>query len=207
MGKLDGVQSVAFDCKTATVTMKPGAVLTRDVAERVLKAEKFGVKSFENGAAPTVTAYVFQITGLAEGSRDTVRRRLAADVPDASEVVVDSTGSATITLKGNGTLDEKALASSLRACGCATRAVEKREWPKITASYELGVRDLSGDDAPVRVREALGRLDKVLAAYVFRDTNTARIELREPCEKIEAAAREALRAIGLEVSRFERRSA
>ena len=207
MSKLESVEAVSFDCKTATVTMKEGAVLERAAAERALAAEKLGVKSFEGGAAPTVTAYLFQITGLADGSREAVCRRLAADFHDASDVVVDSTGAARITLKGSGTIDEKALASSLRTCGCAMQAVEKREWPKVTASYELTVGDLAGEDAPSRIREALSRLDKILVAYVFRDTHTARIELREPCEKIEAAAREALRAIGVEVSRFERRSA
>lgn len=206
MGKLNGVQSVSFNCKTATVTMKKGAVLTRETAEGALEAQKFGVKSFEGGTAPTVTAYLFQITNLDDGSRDSIRRRLAADVPDASDVIVDSTGAARLTLKGQASLDEAALAATLSTCGLGMRALERKEWPKAIASYTLTVRDLTPADAPARVRQVLSRLDKVVAAYVFRDATSARIDLLEPCEKIESDAREALRNAGFEVSRFERRS-
>jgi hypothetical protein len=205
LGKLPGIAKLDFDCKTATVTMQEGATLSRDAATKAIVDAGFSVAKFEGGPPPTVAAVVFRVTGVPPGKPDDARRAIAAAVSSPERVVVDATGAAAVTVRGDAAkaVSESALAEALKKSGFGVEGFAVKSWPAEAKVYEIGLPGMTDPAAAARARTALVGLEKVFWAEVDVDARRARISLPEPCSAIEANARKALGAAGFEVARFD----
>ena len=202
MGALAGVSMVAYDCKSATVTMKGAGTLTEEAARAALAKKSFKMSSFREGPQPTTTVYLFRVTGIEPGSRAAVAAHLRENLVDADEVLVDGGAWAIVRMKRGKASSEGAIAKALEVQGARLEGFETRQWPTSLASYSISLSGVDGAAARDEVRTALQGLEKVLAAFVLEEGPTARVFLREPCDRIEEMAREALRAKGIEVAKF-----
>ena len=202
MGKLSGIQKLDFDCKTATLTMKHGAALSREAATEALVKAGFGVTKIEGGEAPKVTAYLFRVTGIDPAQPALARQTLfgALDAPDY--VALDATGAAAVTLRGGEQASEAELGNSLRKAGFGLEEFSVREWPKDRAVYVMELQDVTDVPAAQRARGALVALEKVFWAEVHPETKSAVIFLNEPCNEIEVKVRAALGSLGYAVPQF-----
>ncbi|MCI0587129.1 MAG: hypothetical protein L0323_09850 [Planctomycetes bacterium] len=204
MGALPGVAKVAYDCKTATVTMKEGGTVTEAAAKGALEKKGFKMSRFESGAAPTVAVYLFRARGLAPGGREALVLQLPKRFPEARGIDVDGGGFVVLEMKPGKETTKAEIAGALEAAGCSLAGLERKDWPASSVSYVGNAEGVDGPASLEEVREALSRLDKVLAAQVFAGGGAFRVRLKEPCDRIESAVKEALAAKGYRVSRFGR---
>src|SRR5262245_17001428 len=206
LGALTGVAKVAYDCKTAVVTMKEGGTMTEAAAKGALEKKGFKMSRFEPGAPPTVAVYLFRARDLGPGGREALARRLRETFPEARSVEVDSGGYAILEMNPGKETTKAQIAGALEEAGSAFAGLGREDWPVSSVSY---VGRVEGADSPAgleEVREALRRLEKVLAAQVFAEGGSCRIRLKQPCARIEAAVKEVLGAKGYAVSGFGRAS-
>ncbi len=202
MGKLPGIKKLDFDCKTATLTMKEGASLSREAATEALVKAGFGVTKIEGGEAPKVAAYLFRVTGIDPAEPEMAKQALlgALDAPDF--VAVDATGAAAVTLRGDEQTSEAALGDSLRKAGFGLEEFSVREWPKDRAVYAMELQGVTDVSAAKGARAALVALEKVFWAEVHPEKKNAVLFLNEPCSEIEGKVRGALGSLGYGVAQF-----
>jgi hypothetical protein len=201
LGALPGVAKVAYDCKTATVTMKKEGTLTKDAAGEALAKKGFKLTRFEAGPESTSAVYLFRAEG---GAPSEIEGLLRDRLSDAQGVLVDGAGRALVRMKPGKAASERTIAGALEEKGVRVAAFETKEWPASPASYSIALGGGNGSGAGEAVRGILQDLDKVLAALVFEEGRAARIFLREPCDRIESSARAALEGKGFAVAKFER---
>ncbi len=206
MGALPAVAKVAYDCKTATVTMKEGGTLTEATAKGALEKKGFKMSRFEPGAPPTVAVYLFRAREVGAGGREALAKRLRERFPDARSVEVDSGGYAVLEMSPGKATTKAEIAEALEAAGSSLAGLGREDWPVSSVAYVGRVEGGSDPVALDEVREALRRLEKVLAAQVFAEGGAFRIRLKEPCDRIEAAVKDALGAKGYAVAGFGRAS-
>lgn len=202
MGKLSGIQKLDFDCKTATLTMKQGASLSRAAATEALVKAGFGVTKIEGGEAPKVTAYLFRVTGIDPAQPALARSALVGAFDAHDFMAIDATGAVAVTLRGDKQASEAALGDSLRKSGFGLEEFSVREWPKDRAVYVMELPDVTDVSAAQRARTALVALDKVFWAEVHPEKKSAVIFLNEPCNEIEVKVRGALANLGYAVPQF-----
>ena len=203
MGGIDGVASVEYDCKVATVTMEDPAVLTEQEASKVIQGAGYKVVSFKAGEPRKVTAYLFRVSGFGPDGRASLEKGLLEDLEDADRVAVDSLGRATVVVSGDAVAAREAVSASLEKRGVAAEGFETETWPELEATYVVAVHGMSGAVETRTVADALAGVDKVVAAHVYQDAGTATLWLKEPCDALEANVRAALTPAGFSVSRFE----
>lgn len=192
-----------YDCKVATVTMEDDAVLAERDADKVIQKAGYKVVSFERGASPTVTAYLFRVSEFDPDGRSRVENGLREDLKGADEVAVDSLGRATVVMSGDATASQAAISASLEKRGLAAQGFETKTWPKLDATYVVAVSGMDDAVESRAVADALAGVAKVVAVHVYQDTGTATLWLKEPCDELEANVRAALSPAGFAVSRFE----
>ena len=197
------MESVEYDCKVATVTMKNDAVLTERKAVKVIRDAGYKVVSFKVGEPPKLTAYLFSVSHFEPDGRASLENGLREDLEEADKVAVDSLGRGTVVMKGETAATREAVLASLKERGIATEGFEARTWPKLDATYLVAVSGMSGAAETRAVADALAGVAKVIAAHVYQEAGTAELWLKEPCDALEANVRAALTPAGYSVSRFE----
>lgn len=202
MGRLPGIEKLDFDCKTATITMKEGATISREKATELIVKAGFGVTKFEGGPPPKVTAYAFRVTGIAPGKYAVARQALQGALDSPRLVSVDETGAAAVTLAAGQTTTEAALAEALKKAGLGLEGFAVAEWPEAPAVYEIEFGASADAGAAMKVRGALVALAKVFSAESYPEKGRAVVRLNEPCDAIEGHVRSALAAAGFEVKSF-----
>ena len=202
MKELSGVQTVDFDCKTATLTMTEGSSLSHEAATEAIVQAGFSITKIEEGAAPKVTAYLFQVTGIGPGTPATARQALIDALGAPDFVAVDATGAAVVTLRGDKMTSEPALGDSLRKAGFGLEGLSVRDWPTDPAVYVMELPDVTDVSAAKTARAALVALEKVFWAEVHPEQKSATIFLNEPCDEIEGKVRGALANSNYGVSQF-----
>jgi hypothetical protein len=195
---------VAYDCKTATITMKAGATLSQEDVSAALSKSGFRMTNFRQGSPETQEVHLFRVTGMAPEKHAEVCRVLRASLSGATDVVVDSTGRAAVVTAKRESATADSLERVLAREGCGLEGLERKVWPRIGAVYEVTVPAMRGATASEEVRNIVSRQEKVVAAFVFENTKTVQLHLKEPCDRIEEAVRAALREKGYQVERFER---
>lgn len=191
---MEGVQSVTFDCKIATVTLAPGKGLEKGTAEKELKKKGFGVASFKRLEKPQFSVATF----IAEG--EFTSDKLAAalkGLTDAGEVIVDRAGCVTISLVPGASLDEKKLRGILADTGVTAKSMERSDIPLELVPYRIELSGVEGRKRALAVRTALLSIRQVAVCQVFGDA--AVIFLRERCAEIEGHVEGALKGVGVEV--------
>lgn len=202
MGQLPGIEKLDFDCKTATITMKEGATISREKVTDLIVKAGFGVTNFEGGPPPKVTAYSFRVTGIAPGKYADARQALLGALDSPKLVTVDATGAAAVTLAAGKTTSEAALGAALKKAGLGLEGFAVAEWPEAPAVYEIEFAATADAGAAEKVRGALVPLAKVFSAEAYPEKGRAVVRLNEPCDAIEGNVRSALAAAGFEVKTF-----
>ena len=201
MRAFEGVDAIEFDCKTAVLTMKPGAAeLTQKSVAGAIEAKGWGVKDFKSGVIELQTVNVFQLAGTKPADHAALAKKLLGEIKGVKEVVIDTSGRAIVTLSPGAELTEASLAALLKAAHDGWSATEfaTKQLPTTLATYVVDVPGMAGEAEAKTVREALQALPKVVFVQLFHETKTAQIRLKEPCDKIAADVTAALKAKGLE---------
>lgn len=184
--------------------MKGDAVLTESEATEVIRTAGYQVVSFERGAPPERTAWLFRVNDFEPDERARLESGLREDLPDADKVAVDSLGMATVVVSRDATAAGEAISASLVKRGVAAEGLVSRSWPKLDATYVVAISGGMNDAAETRaVSDALAGVAKVVAVHVQQDTGSATLWLKEPCDALEANVTAALTSAGFSVARFE----
>jgi copper chaperone CopZ len=188
-----------FDCKVATVTMKPGAALSEKDVTAAIKAAGWGVKEWKVGdAIELVNAHLFRITGTKAEENAALSKRLKGSLKGAQEVVIDSAGFATVIAAKDSPLTTEAVIAALKEVN-GTYGIadfQSKVAPKTVTTYEVTVPTMGTTADGAKVRAALRAIGKVIAINVFPETHTAQIKTNEPCAKIGDEVTEVLDASG-----------
>jgi hypothetical protein len=212
LGALKGVDAVKFDCKTATVTMKPGATIAAETAEKALRDAGFGMKEFSGGPAPHLLVARARIrakepAGAQPGAAAlaTLAAELPRELPALGEAFVEPDGRLTALSKKDAQLELQPLAAALAAAlarrGLAAEGMETLRWPQGAAGYFAALRAPRDAAARGKARAAIEGIETVLAAIDRGDGGSWVVFTREPCANLEARLREALARAGLELVR------
>ena len=198
-----------FDCKSATVTMKRGATLSAEAAEKALKGAGFGMRGFTGGPPPAFTVVRATVrpreaAAGAEAARSALVRELTRELPSVAELFVEPDGRLTALLSGDARLEEKALAAAAGKRGFDVAGFATLSWPRTAAAYVATLRPAQGAGG-ASPRAALEGIESVLAAIGDSRGETFSIWTREPCENLEARLRAALAGTGRELARVESR--
>jgi hypothetical protein len=220
LSPLKDVASVAFDCKSATIVMKPGAKLEKSAIEAALKNAGFGMGEMSEGARPTFVVVRAQVAAKSAGAAPNspppsaaaltaLASELPRDLPAISDCFVEPDGRATLLVRdeAKGKVDAASLRAALEKRELVLAAFEERHWPKSAASYVATVR---AADAATRLRAsarpAIESIDNVTAALADRaDATRFVVFTTEPCANLEAKLRDALGKAKLELVKLEAR--
>jgi len=206
LGALAGVGDVKFDCKTATVTMKPDATLASEVAEKALKDAGFGMKSFAGGPPPgfvVVHAKLKSKDGTPIGDADSARieQVLKNQLPSLRDVFVEFDGRLTALAKDDAKLEAADVESALRAnVNVDVDALEKKSWPKTATAYVATLPASQAREACARgkARVAAESIDTVAGVVTQRD-GALLVYTKEPCANLEAKLKQAFHDAGVEL--------
>src|SRR5262245_60555680 len=109
---------VKFDCKVATVTMKPDAKLESAAAEKALVGVGLGMTNFQGGPPPS-SAVIRALVRTDEKAKSGVKldaklaATLARELPSVQEAFLESDGRLTLLLKADAKLADSELAAAL----------------------------------------------------------------------------------------------
>lgn len=219
MGALAGVADVAFDCKTATVTMKPDGTLSSEQVEKALVGAGFGMKSFRGGPPPTVVVIRARIR-TRDGAAPTpdALADLARELPAAAELLLEPDGRLTARGRPDGKdetqekgeerekdgtaakLDVASLTAAAARRGLVVEEGETLAWPRSATTYVATLRAPPAAAARGTVRDAIEAIESVLAA-IERPDGAWLVVTKEPCAELEARLRAALKPAGLALER------
>jgi len=197
---------VKFDCKTAEVTMKAGATLASDAAEKALKDAGFGMKEFSGGPPPSIAVARARIrTKKAAPPPAEAIVALAAELPRElsaiGELFVEPDGRFTALVKKDAKLEVDKLAAALARRDLVVEGMEALSWPQSAAGYMVTVRAAAEAGKRDSTRAAIEKIDNVLAAFGDASGQSFVVYTREPCANLEARLRDALRPTGGELLR------
>jgi len=218
LGKLAGVGDVTFDCKTATIRMKGEATLDKAAVEKALtgagcKIGEFTARERPSFAVVTVTLKEIGARGPSGASAGTsisgapsvakLEQELPRELPELTDLFLESNGRATLLVREGRSLDEAALKAALAKRQLAAEDLSTKRWPTSAARKVAVVKEMSGVEAHAKARAAIEGISNVLAAIARPDGGSFMVFTREPCANLESRLREALRAAGLDLAGIE----
>jgi hypothetical protein len=202
LSKLDGVTGVKFDCKVATVTVKPGATLAESAAETALKDAGFGVKTFESGGGVTVGLVKLKIKGFDPAARDSVVEAAQVAVKGSAFATVSDTGDLVVVMKDGKAPEAEKITRALAA------TEQKVEVSDVAVSdisvgyqrYSVELNDVA--DAGKALAAATG-CDGIVAATIDKSAKKLEVITPEPCANLEEKLGKSLATAGAKIVKLE----
>src|SRR5262245_23179544 len=183
--------------------MEGDATLGERKAHQVIQKAGYKIVSFQRGEPPKRTAYRFRVKELEPGARASLESGLREDLGGADKIAVDSLGRATVVVAGDPAASQELISATLKKRGLPTEGLETKTWPRLDATYVVAVSGMDEVDEMRKVADALAGVAKVVEVHVYRDTGTATLWLKEPCDALQTKVIAALAPAGFTVSRFE----